>query len=85
MNERIVELAELAGFEKDKYDLFWDANANSEGVDLEKFAKLIINECIGFIAVRKRIAINEGMREELAGLLTVQGDIERCFEDEYTE
>ena len=45
MNERIRVLAEQAGFSKDKYDLYWDEDANAEGVDLEKFAELIIAEC----------------------------------------
>ena len=46
MNERIKELATQAGFSKDKYGLYWDADANAEGVDLEKFAELIIAECM---------------------------------------
>jgi hypothetical protein len=45
MIKRIQELAEQAGFSKDKYDLYWDDDANAEGVDLEKFAELIIIEC----------------------------------------
>ena len=45
MNERIQELAEQAGFSKDKYDLYWDDDANAEGVDLERFAELIVREC----------------------------------------
>ena len=45
MNERIKELAEQAGFSKDRFDLFWDEDANAEGVDLEKFAELIVREC----------------------------------------
>jgi hypothetical protein len=46
MNERIKELAEQAGFSKDRFDLFWDENDNAEGVDLEKFAELIVKECV---------------------------------------
>jgi hypothetical protein len=45
MNERIKQLAREAGFSKDKYDLYWDEDANAEGVDLEKFAELIVAEC----------------------------------------
>ena len=45
MNERIKQLAEQAGFSQDKYDLYWDDDANAEGVDLEKFAELIVREC----------------------------------------
>ena len=47
MSNRIKELAEQAGFSKDKYDLYWDDDANAEGVDLEKFAELIVRECGG--------------------------------------
>ena len=46
MNEQIQKLAEQAGFSKDKYDLYWDDDANAEGVDLEKFAELIVRECL---------------------------------------
>ena len=46
MNPRIRELAEQAGFSKDKYGLYWDEDANEEGVDLEKFADLIVKECM---------------------------------------
>ena len=49
MNTRIEELALQAGFSKDKYSLYWDEDANSDGVDLEKFAKLIVQECLGII------------------------------------
>ena len=46
MNKRIEELAKQAGFNKDKYQLYWDENSNTEGVDLDKFAELIIQECM---------------------------------------
>lgn len=46
MNKRIEELAAEAGFSKDKYGLYWDDDSNKEGVDLERFAKLIIQECM---------------------------------------
>lgn len=45
MNEQIKLLAKQAGFSKDKYNLYWDEDANAKGVDLEKFAELIIAEC----------------------------------------
>lgn len=46
MNERIKELAAQAGMHFDKYDLaFADNNHAEDGVDLEKFAELIIREC----------------------------------------
>ena len=50
MNERISELAEQCFFTKDKYGLYWDENANADGVDLEKFAELIVQECIDIIS-----------------------------------
>ena len=46
MNERIKELAEQAGFSEDQYGLYWDEDSNTEGVDLEKFAELIVRECL---------------------------------------
>ena len=52
MNERIKELAEQAGFSKDKYDLYWDDDANAEGVDLEKFAELIVRECAEMVRIQ---------------------------------
>ena len=45
MNERIEKLAKQAGFSKDKYDLYWDEDANADGVDLGKFAELIAADC----------------------------------------
>ena len=58
MNERIRQLAEQAGFSKDKYDLYWDDDANAEGVDLEKFAELIVRECAGIAC--EHMELNEG-------------------------
>ena len=46
MSNHIQELAKQAGFSKDKYQLYWDENSNTEGVDLEKFAELLIQECM---------------------------------------
>lgn len=46
MNKRIEELAEQCFFTKDKHGLYWDENANADGVDLEKFAELIIWEVV---------------------------------------
>lgn len=37
----IEQLAKEAGFSKDKYGLYWDCDANAEGVDLEEFANLV--------------------------------------------
>ena len=51
MNERfeeqIFELAKQAGMLRDKYGLYWNAHDNpDDGVDLEKFAELIVRECV---------------------------------------
>lgn len=46
MNEIIENIAVQAGFIKDKYGLFWDNDNNAEGVDLERFAELIVLECV---------------------------------------
>jgi hypothetical protein len=46
MNERIKELAEQAGMTDDKFGMFFAKDKhNEDGVDLEKFAELIIQEC----------------------------------------
>jgi hypothetical protein len=46
MNERIEQLANQAGMLRDKYGLYWNAQDNpDDGVDLEKFAELIVQEC----------------------------------------
>jgi hypothetical protein len=46
MNERIRELAEQAGMTDDKFGMFFAKNKHDEdGVDLEKFAELIVQEC----------------------------------------
>ena len=47
MNERLKELAEQAGMTDDKYGMFFAKDKhNEDGVDLEKFAELIVQECI---------------------------------------
>ena len=47
MNERIRELAERAGMTDDKFGMFFAKDKHDEdGVDLEKFAELIVLECI---------------------------------------
>jgi hypothetical protein len=46
MNERIEQLASQAGMLRDKYGLYWNAHDNpDDGVDLEKFSLLIVQEC----------------------------------------
>ena len=47
MNERIEQLAEQAGMTIDKYGLARDAETGLEdGVDIYKFARLLVLECI---------------------------------------
>jgi hypothetical protein len=46
MNERIKQLAEQAGMTDDKFGMFFAKDKhNEDGVDLEKFAELIVKEC----------------------------------------
>ena len=66
MNERIQELAEQAGFENGHQD----RNGNSLSYELEKFAELLINECIG--VVNKRY-MGDNNREDM--------EVRRCVED----
>lgn len=46
MSDKIKELAEQAGFSQDKFGLYWDEDNNADGVDLDKFAVLIIAHCL---------------------------------------
>jgi hypothetical protein len=47
MNERIRELAEQSGMTDDKFGMFFAVdNHNEDGVDLQKFAELIVRECL---------------------------------------
>ena len=46
MNERIQKLAGQAGMTDDKFGMFFAKDKhNEDGVDLEKFAELIVREC----------------------------------------
>jgi hypothetical protein len=45
MNERIIELAEQAGFENGHQDRY----GNSLSQELEQFAELIVRECVGVV------------------------------------
>ena len=75
MNERIKELAEQAGMTDDKYGMFFAKDFDShcaDGVDLEKFAELIVRECAdigeryadGNYEVPRQILARFGMDEE---------------------
>jgi hypothetical protein len=73
MNERIRELAEQAKFtwvENDK-DI-------TGGVDLEKFAELIVQECVGIVAKRKDQAIDDGWNVDEA-MSMAEMDLEEHF------
>lgn len=69
MNDRFQELAEQAGFENGHQD----RNGNSLSYELEKFAELIITECLNQCYFR-------GMNDELyAGQLRAAAYIEQHF------
>ena len=55
MNERIEKLAEQAGF--DVYG--WNEN------QLEKFAELIVQECVGILSVNEDTKIKMGLDEPM--------------------
>jgi hypothetical protein len=47
MNERIEELAKQADMHRDKFGLYFAGEKhNEDGVDLEKFSQLLIQDCI---------------------------------------
>ena len=45
----VEELANKFGFYKDKYDLYWDDDSCSEGVDLEVFAQAVVTYCANYL------------------------------------
>jgi hypothetical protein len=49
MNNRIEELAKKMDFDCDEDKMFWDQDGLNDGVDLEKFAQMIIQECCNVI------------------------------------
>jgi len=50
MNERIKQLAMKVGMTDDKFGMFFAKNNhNEDGVDLELFAELIVQECIDLL------------------------------------
>ena len=51
MKQEFEQLASQAGMLRDKYGLYWNAHDNfDDGVDLEKFAELIVRECANIVA-----------------------------------
>ena len=66
MNEQIRELAERAGMTDDKFGMFFAKDKHDEdGVDLEKFAELIVEQCIDKIETY-RIPVGNSRSGELA-------------------
>jgi hypothetical protein len=59
MNERIIELAEQAGFENGHQDRY----GNSLSQELEQFAELIVRECADVAAEHDALDIYEEIRE----------------------
>ena len=70
MNKRMRELAEQAGMLRDKFGLYQDARDPDDGVDLEKFAELIVQEAIAVVSKRYKGDYN---REDM--------ELLRCIED----
>ena len=79
MNERIKQLAREAGFSKDKYDLYWDEDANAEGVDLEKFAELIVRECMRMCDVADMSLLEHNCVKEASGTQSAKDFIKEHF------
>jgi hypothetical protein len=70
MNERIKQLAEQAGMTDDKFGMFFAKDKhNEDGVDLEKFAELIVRDCVN--VVHKRY-MGDNNREDM--------EVKRCVE-----
>jgi hypothetical protein len=89
MNERIKKLAEQAGFETDRGPLigpgpYIKVGALCVGVPLEKFAELIVQECIDKIETY-RIPVDNSAAGEMAcewtydALKEIRDDIKEHF------
>jgi hypothetical protein len=63
MNEQIAKLANESGFDVDKTGIFGNY---SEMHRIEKFAKLIVEECMWKIMTRKEEAIDNNWRVDEA-------------------
>ena len=73
MNERIKELAEQCGFRSNPN--IYDRN---QSFDIEKFAELIVRECVAKVRLRQTFAIEDEHQVEDAFDLLVY-DIEAYF------
>lgn len=65
MEYKIKAVAKEAGFSQDQYTLYWDEDSNADGVDLDKFAELIIEECCKALSPALRDMISRGRACEL--------------------
>lgn len=73
MNDRIKQLAQQAGYEKDMFGIgHWDMP------ECKKFAELIIRECVSIVAKRKDQAIDDGWNVDEA-MTTAEMDLEEHF------
>lgn len=60
MNVQIQKLAEQAGAFCDKYDMYFAKDKHGEnGIDLEQFAKLLIQECVTISENYQKILEND--------------------------
>ena len=60
MNKRILTLAEQAGMSADKFGMYFAKDKhNEDGVDLEKFAELIVKECASKVVRNEALNILE--------------------------
>ena len=66
MNERMKQLAEQAGMTDDKFGMYFAKDKHREdGVDLEKFAELIVKECEVALSPMLRDMISRGQAYNL--------------------
>lgn len=78
MNERIGELAEQATIQEGSHGAFGEPTIN-EYVDLEKFAELIVRECISAISDAQQKELKEGVKLNLWGYAYAIKRIEERF------
>ena len=80
MNERIKELAEQAGMTDDKFGMYFAKDKhNEDGVDLEKFAELIVEECVSICEKDGQWYTNTGWLAEAGEALSLSEQIKEHF------
>ena len=83
MNERIKELAEQAGMTNDKFGMYFAKDFDShcaDGVDLEKFAELIVKECMMLVEgfeITQEVALDEYVDYEASAVLKEHFGVEQ--------